>query len=115
MRRFRIITRKPVASVTELLRDVARLRASMERRKVGHAWYFRGDRAGPLRPSIGNPMEYVGRSVLLEPQDEKRLLHRFRRFAYQHFGPHSGDWEALFLARHFDMPCRVMDWSASPL
>lgn len=42
-------------------------------------------------------------------------MHRFRRFAYPHFEQPTNEWEALFLARHYELPTRLLDWSASPL
>jgi len=94
------------------VRDAARLAAE------GELWYFRGDKIPPhseVKPKIGSEMQYGGRRLLLDSEQERALLHRFRRFAYSELPPGAGEWEALFLARHYGLPTRIMDWTTNPL
>ena len=81
-------------------------------------WYFRGHRQGEqkhLTPSIGRQLHYAGRSATLSAIQERRLLYRFRRHAYKHYGRILTEWEALFLARHHELPVRLLDWSTNPV
>src|SRR5688572_5212402 len=76
-------------------------------RSCGGEWYFRGHReaeAQRLTPSIGRPFNYVGRNVTFSHAQERRLLQRFRRHAYKHYNRVLSEWEALFLARHHELP-----------
>ena len=49
------------------------------------------------------------------PDQERNVLHRFRRRSYAHYKRILTDWETVFLARHHLLPCRLMDWSSNPL
>ncbi len=73
--------------------------------------YFRGQNEidHGLHPSAGRP----GKAY--SPDQERNFLHRFRRRSYAHYGRILTDWETLFLARHYFLPCRLLDWSANPL
>lgn len=73
--------------------------------------YLRGQNtiSDELFPSVGRP----GRAYT--PDQERNLLHRFRRRSYAHYGRILTDWETLFLARHHLLPCRLLDWSSNPL
>lgn len=81
--------------------------------------YFRGQARATwgLRPSIGRPnVEYGGRVLdRYKRDDERNLLHRFRRHTYSHLDRPLNEWEALFLARHHNLPVRLLDWSSNPL
>jgi hypothetical protein len=81
--------------------------------------YFRGQACAVwgLRSSIARPNIQYGGRVLTRytPDDEKNLLHRFRRHTYSHLNRPLNEWEALFLARHHYLPVRVLDWSSNPL
>jgi hypothetical protein len=68
-----------------------------------------------LTPSIGRLFSYVGQTVSFNAAQERRLLHRFRRHAYQHYHRVLSEWEALFLARHHELPVRLLDWSTNPV
>lgn len=108
-------SRPPVKTLESFLQDVDRIRAE----GVDAPWYFRGDansadEPSDLRPHIGRHRDFAGKSVSLL-KDETVLLNRFKRFAYQEFNREATDWEALFLARHYNLPTRIMDWSTSPL
>jgi hypothetical protein len=81
-------------------------------------WYFRGHREAQdqqLTPSIGREFHYAGRSVKFSSAQERRLLHRFRRHTYKHYDRVLSEWEALFLARHHELPVRLLDWSTNPV
>ena len=81
---------------------------------------FRGqaDVSWPLLPSIGGRNHYRhGACTLAEftTDDERILLHRFRRQACEFVGTLLNDWDTLFLARHHGLPVRLLDWSSNPL
>ena len=59
--------------------------------------------------------KYAGKKKTLSPDDEIDLLHRFRRRAYPHLGRVISAGEALFLARHYQLPTRLLDWTANAL
>lgn len=112
-------SRTPVGTLEGFLQDMDRTRAEAARPGIDTPWYFRGDSDAPeepsdLRPHIGRPRDFAGKSASLL-KDEAVLLNRFKRFAYQEFNREATDWEALFLARHYGLPTRIMDWSTSPL
>jgi len=104
-----------VGSVPEFLGAIRRLRTQSE---ITTATWFRGASKAcyqPL-PTIGCPHSYadIGNRDL-DWVDERNILHRFRRRAYQHSGRLLDSWEALFLARHYFLPARILDWTAHPL
>jgi hypothetical protein len=81
-------------------------------------WYFRGHRDARnqrLMPSIGREFSYVGRTMRFTSTQERSLLHRFRRHAYKHYNRVLTEWEALFLARHHELPVRLLDWTTNPV
>ncbi len=81
------------------------------------AVWLRGHRnyAWELKPSIGRPYCFAGFDTIFSEKQETAIFHRFRRFAYTHLGRVLGEWESLFLARHHNLPVRLLDWSANPL
>lgn len=108
--------RKELRTVDMLLQDIEQVRREANAALGGDfPWYFRGDTVGSdLKPHIGRRQHFAGKNDLLLEAEEK-LLNRFKRFAYQEFNREATDWEALFLARHYGLPTRIMDWSYSPL
>lgn len=128
-KRFEIDIRSEVSRFPDFLKDLEAVRDEAEGApkrtgKWGHTWYFRGDKMlkkvdktpKPLVPSIGEECEYCGKVLdfTIEKREEN-LLDRFRRFAYQELNGITSEWEALFLGRHYKLPTRILDWSASPL
>lgn len=90
--------------------------------QINHAchgqWYFRGhrdDHAQRLVPAIGREFNYAGHRLIFGSTQERRLLQRFRRHAYKHYNRVLTEWEALFLARHHELPVRLLDWSTNPV
>ncbi len=105
-----------IDSVDTFLKKIKAERINSEKLKEGTTWYFRGDKLNEkLIPSIGKLQQYCGLEYTLTLEDEKRIFHRFRRFAYKHLGGITNEWEAMFLARHYDLPTRILDWTSNPL
>ncbi|HDY87271.1 MAG TPA: FRG domain-containing protein [bacterium] len=77
-----------------------------------HSWkyglYFRGqgDYTKPLIPSVGRERYSV--------DYERDILHRFRRRSVSHYNRILSWWETIFLARHHELPTRLIDWSTNP-
>jgi hypothetical protein len=79
-------------------------------------WYRGLSSSGyDLKPSIGRTQKYAGRKLDLNQEGEINLLHRFRRRAYPHFGRTLTAGEAIFIARHYGLPTRLLDWTANAL
>jgi hypothetical protein len=113
MAQVRFTRDQPDQRVTE----VARFLDEVNRGCPGE-WYFRGhrqERGQQLTPSIGREFNYAGRMLMFNPLQERRLLQRFRRHTYKHYSRVLTEWEALFLARHHELPVRLLDWSTNPV
>ncbi len=109
-----------LSSVSELVGAVA----SVKREDHSKLWFRGHDNDRPqcgrdeyqLVPSAGRPHWYAGRRIAyFTPDQERAMLHRFRRRAYLFQGQVLSWWEALFLARHHGLPTRLLDWTANPL
>lgn len=70
-----------------------------------------------LIPPIGRPYFFEGAAIPPFSENDERyhLLHRFRRAAYIEYRRVLDEWEALFLARHHQLPVRLLDWTFNPL
>jgi hypothetical protein len=69
-----------------------------------------------LKPSVGRLQKYADKGpTLLCPKQEIDLLHRFRRRAYPLLGRMITAGEAIFIARHHQLPTRLLDWTANAL
>jgi hypothetical protein len=91
--------------------------SSLHKNKENRKFWYRGlsDCRYDLKPSVGRVQKYAGQKKTLSPTDEIGLLHRFRRRAYPHLGRVVSAGEALFLARHYRLPTRLLDWTANAL
>ena len=102
-----------VSSIEELLSRTENMCQGVGTKAVwlrGHS-----DLEWELKPSIGRPYNFAGISKIFKKSAEQALLHRYRRFSYAHTGRVYGEWESLFLARHHNLPVRLLDWTANPL
>jgi len=102
-----------ITTLSDFLKDSRELQL-----KANQRIYYRGEskKSHDLLPSIGRKHSFGGMEIKrFEPNQEKNLLHRFRRNYYAHSGKAISEWEALLLARHYGLPTRLLDWSASAL
>jgi hypothetical protein len=76
--------------------------------------YFRGEskQHDHLLPSIGRKNS---NGVRYNLDDERDLLHRFRRRSYDQLHRILTDWETIFLAQHHLLPTRLLDWTSNYL
>lgn len=68
-----------------------------------------------LIPTIGRRLSYAGAAIEVSYDVECSLLHRFRRRVYPYIGRVITAGEAIFLARHYGLPTRLLDWTANAL
>ena len=104
---------KTITCILTLLEEIKKFDNEMP----GIGLYFRGhnDKSYPLQPTAGRSNFYKHSGKVLAPltlQQEKDLLHHFRRYAYSHTQRLLNDWEALFLARQHGLPVRLLDWTS---
>jgi len=96
--------------------SVSALLTEME--NVKGPFYLRGQEreSWGLLPTIARDYHFAGKvSKGFNPEEERDLFHRFRRYTYEHRQRVLGEWEALFLARHHGLPVRLLDWTTNPL
>jgi hypothetical protein len=110
--RFTFEEGEPLRSVEHFLGEIKRVAG-----KGDFRLYFRGHGKAidALTPSIGRRHYYLGQAIEFDEAAERNLLTQFRRHTYAHFGRVASEWEALFLARHYGLPTRLLDWTANPL
>ncbi len=101
-----------VVSAGDFVKRCLLLRAASHAKPTVYRGQPRG--ADKLVPSIGRRWTYGGRSKRFGVEDEIRLLRRFRRRVYPFEGELS-PLKALFVARHYGMPTRLLDWTANAL
>lgn len=88
---------KHISSLMNLIKD----EQNRDECKYGAVWMRGVDWSHrELLPTIGREYCFGGVKYRFNHQNEKDLLHRFRRFAYEHLQRPITNWEALFLARH---------------
>jgi hypothetical protein len=103
-----------ISKLQDFLKDLDDIR--LRSASLGHTWYFRGDQSkSMLRPSVGQDLDFAGQTLVADEITERKLLNRFKRFSYGHLDRVQSDWEALFLARHYGLPTRILDWTGNPL
>ena len=108
-------TDRPLESIADLLAKLRDDQFSMasEGMHTGAApLWFRGlpDSSYNLLPSMYHPDKSLDITL------ESSLMNRFKQNAHQFldFRP-QGEWEWLFLMRHYGLPSRLLDWTESPL
>jgi hypothetical protein len=108
---FTVETLGVVTSVNDFIAEIFKYRNSIGNRKI---WYRgQADKSHGLLPTIGRDQPYAGRTMKFDRDQERELLHRFRRRSYPLIGLALTAGEALFLARHHKLPTRLLDWSAN--
>lgn len=106
-----------IKSLTEYIETIRNARKDLGEERL---WY-RGQsntKKYKLLPSIGRPHFYNEKKYKFSDysfDQEERILERFSRRAYSHLNRSLNPWEAIFLARHYNLPTRILDWTASPL
>lgn len=114
----------PFAHVTEYIENLLALKNKKQRKceLEGRFWYRgcthnkakRGEEY-KLVPGAGREQKFAGRRMKFSQKTERDLLHRFRRRVYLQEGRILSWWEAIFLAQHYGLPTRLLDWTANPL
>ena len=106
---------RPLESIADLLAKLRDDQYSLESEGMhtGAApLWFRGlpDSSYKLLPSMYHPDKFLDITL------ESFLMNRFKQNAHQFldFRP-QGEWEWLFLMRHYGLPSRLLDWTESPL
>ena len=106
---------RPLESIADLLAKLRDDQFSLESEGMhtgASPVWFRGlpDSSYKLLPSMYLPEKNLDGSL------ERSLMNRFKQNAHQFldFRP-QGEWEWLFLMRHYGLPSRLLDWTESPL
>jgi hypothetical protein len=113
VRIFEIERCGPINSVREFLDSLFELRKIIDNDKL----LYRGEAnpIEPLLPTAGRKQSYFEVECYLTIKQEMMLLHRFRRRAFPHIEKAITAGEAIFLARHYGLPTRLLDWTANAL
>lgn len=110
---FRFDDRGWIKSVKEFIESLFDLRRTISNSKL---WYRgQSDTQYKLQPTVGRKHRYIGKEVTFTLEQEKQLLHRFRRRIYPHTDRTLNAGEAMFIARHYGLPTRLLDWTANAL
>ena len=101
------------------IRDAVDLLKLVEKHELeGEPVVFRGQSHDwPLVPEIGRlPFLVQGQGYHDWYSFEDHLLDKFRKYSYPYLGTRShSDWEWLYIARHYGLPTRLLDWTTNPL
>lgn len=108
---------KNMGQIATVEQFIAGIKAAKSRLGDLQMWY-RGhsNAAFELKPSSGRRYQYADRWFEgFDSEIEQRLLDRFRRRAYAMTERVLNEWEIMFIARHYGLPTRILDWTSSPL
>jgi len=114
LRKLKLIDRGHIKDLPTFLENLENLKEIHAKTQL----WFRGhsSRDYELKPSCARTHNYAGKSMAgFSPEVERKLLDRFSRYAFTLLGRVSGEWETLFVARHYGLPVRLLDWTSSPL
>lgn len=102
-----------VKCINEFIASLMGVRKNIDNRKL----WFRGHSSTSyeLLPTIGREKAYSNGKGIFSEDQERELLHRFRRRVYPHSERVLKAGEAMFLARHHGLPTRLLDWTANAL
>jgi hypothetical protein len=104
-----------VSSVSDFIKAVFDLRNTQAVNNRKFLYRGMAKSSYQLLPTIGRPGKYALETKCYSRDDERNLLHRFRRRAYPHTDRVITAGEAIFLARHHKLPTRLLDWTANAL